>query len=280
MNEERQNSTQRREDTKYQFSLRLSAFVSLCLIFKVNILSKLSYLTFEHLSRYPEIVHGSFSRKGGVSKSPYDGLNVSFDVGDAPASVLANCQLIKDELKIANLIQSKQTHGPDIYIVEDVTATVPPCDALITAEKNVGLMIKHADCQAAIFYDPMVKVIAAVHAGWKGSSAKIYTKTIQKLKSAFGSNPENLMVGISPSLGNAEFKNYEQELPEEFWRYQVSLNHFDFWAIARDELLQAGLLQGHIKIACLCTKSNPKEYFSYRREKITGRMGTVIALTS
>lgn len=222
-----------------------------------------------------ETTHGSFSRHGGFSKAPFDSLNVSFDVGDRSEDVQANCSLIKERLGVSHLLQCEQCHGTDIHIVEDPHARIPPCDALITNMKDVGLMIKHADCQAALFFDPIQQVIAAVHAGWRGSCSRIYTKTIQVMKRKFGVCPENILVGISPSLGNAEFIHYKQELPERFWKYQTSPDHFNFWDISFDELLAAGLMPHHIEIAKKCTYTN-LEYFSYRREKTTGRMGSVI----
>lgn len=225
-------------------------------------------------------MHGSFSRKGGISLAPFDSLNISFDVGDNKEHVQANCHAIRQKLGLSLLLQSKQCHGTDIHVIVDPHAEIPPCDGLITHLKGVGLMIKHADCQAALFYDPIQQVIAAVHAGWKGSCGQIYTKTIQILKEKFGSRPENLLVGLSPSLGpdHAEFVNYRSEFSEAFWDYQVKPTYFDFWAISCDELKSAGVLAHHIEVARKCTYANP-DCFSYRREKVTGRMGSVIALT-
>lgn len=141
-------------------------------------------------------------------------------------------------------------------------------------------MIKHADCQAAIFYDPINKAIGAAHSGWRGAIAKIYTKTILAMQIHFGTDPSHLLVGISPFLGkeHAEFKNYKDEFPEEFWKYQFKPNYFDFASIAMSELKAAGILSQHVNISSHCTFSNPEAFYSYRREKSTGRHGTVIAL--
>lgn len=226
-----------------------------------------------------ETAHGSFNRRGGFSLAPFDSMNISDEVGDYLPHVQANLALIQQTFGLSHLLQSKQIHGTQIHIVKNPHAIIPPCDALITNLKGVGLMIKHADCQAALFYDPINRVIAAVHAGWRGSAGKIYTKTVQVLKDVFKSHPENLLVGISPSLGkeHAAFIHYRTELPKALWSYQVKPNYFDFWKISFDELIQAGLLPHHIQIAGQCTYDN-KEYFSYRREKVTGRMGSIIAL--
>lgn len=151
---------------------------------------------------------------------------------------------------------------------------------MITEEIDLGLMIKMADCQAAIFYDPIRHVAANVHCGWRGSVVNIYQKTVQALKAHFGSQPEDIHVGISPSLGPqvAEFIHYKEELPPPFWDFQVKPFHFDFWQISEQQLLQAGLLPHHIEMARICTKSNPQDWFSYRFNPLCGHNAAFIAL--
>src|SRR5262249_11397000 len=97
---------------------------------------------------------------------------------------------------------------------------------------------------------------------------------------AFGSRPEDLLVGISPSLGphSAEFKNYRTEFPQELWGFQVRPEYFDLWALARHQCEECGILPQHIEIAEICTYANPEDYFSYRRDGVTGRNATVAAL--
>lgn len=164
--------------------------------------------------------------------------------------------------------------------VPDATELSLYCDALVTADKGMALMIKHADCQAAIFYDPTNQAIANVHAGWRGSVSNIYAEIVHTMQQTFGSRPQELLACISPSLGpeEAEFIHYNQELPEELWDFQVKSNYFDFWAISEYQLQAAGLLPHHIEIAKISTYSNAHDYFSYRRERVTGRNGTVVAL--
>lgn len=139
-------------------------------------------------------------------------------------------------------------------------------------------MIKHADCQAAIFYDPVKQAIGAAHSGWRGAVAKIYTQTIEAMQMNFGTDTRDLLVGISPFLRHAEFKNYKFEFPEEFWEFQIKSGYFDFGAIARNELNAAGILSQHVNISAHCTFADPENFYSYRREKSTGRHGTIIAL--
>ena len=175
-----------------------------------------------------------------------------------------------------------QVHDTAISeVTKDSPRIFDRCDGLITTERGVGLLINHADCQAALFYDPQKEIIGAAHAGWKGNVKQIYMKMVERFI-AMGSHPRDILVCISPSLGpdHAEFKNYEEEFPPSFWPFQVTPNYFDLWAIAKRELLDAGIYEKHIAIASICTYCSPKDFFSYRREGITGRNGTIIALKS
>lgn len=239
------------------------------------------WLEFEHLANCPRLRHGVFLRHGGDSQGSYASLNLCDTVGDNPAHVKANIGKAAEIMHASNLIGSRQVHGKDICLVPPKAyLDMPPCDALATPYSNVGLMIRHADCQAAIFYDPIQHVLANVHCGWRGSVQNIYAETIRFLQVKFGSDPENLLVGISPSLGpeNAEFINYRDELPEDFWPYQNKPNYFDFWAISEMQLMKCGILKEHIEIARICTYANSEDCYSYRRTKIRGGHGTIAIL--
>jgi polyphenol oxidase len=140
--------------------------------------------------------------------------------------------------------------------------------------------VRWNDCQAAILYDPIHRALANVHAGWRGNVQNIYRTAVQKMVHSFGSKPQDLLVGISPSIGpkHAEFKNYKSEFPEEFWEFQVKPTYFDLWQIARHQFESSGVLAHHIQIAEICTFDHPSDYFSYRRDKTTGRHATVAML--
>ena len=107
----------------------------------------------------------------------------------------------------------------------------------------------------------------------------IYQKTVDSLKK-MGSDPRDLIVCISPSLGPnfAEFVHYKKELPQSFLEFKKKECLFDFWEISRSQLMQEGVLPSHIEIASLCTYENKEDFFSYRRDKITGRQATIAKL--
>jgi YfiH family protein len=240
----------------------------------------IQWLEFEILAEQRGLVHGVFLRHGGVSLAPYAFLNAGGGSGDDALKVDENRRLMLKALNIAVCMTSKQVHGNEVAWVQGGFSQDKECDALITQRTGLALMIKHADCQAAIIYDPVSCSLANVHSGWRGNVKNIYSAAVEKMKRIFGSKPENLLVGVSPSLGPlyAEFRNFRTEFPEEFWDFQVRPEYFDLWAIARHQLQECGVLAHHIEIASICTYANPQDYFSYRRDKITGRNATVAML--
>lgn len=245
--------------------------------------SGLKWLEFDLLSDLPDLKHAVFLRQGGTSLGKFDSLNLSLSVGDSQENVEANLKKAADLLELPQIISSKQCHGKVINEIFPTTSFKNiQGDALTTSHPEIGLMINHADCQAAIIYDPIRRAIANVHAGWRGSAQNIYAETIEFMKATYRTDPKDLIIAISPSLGpqNAEFINYRQELPEFFWQFQIKPNYFDFWAISTWQLRQCGVLAHHIEIAQMCTYADHANCFSYRRENITGRHGTIVALKS
>jgi YfiH family protein len=223
-----------------------------------------------------------FSRHGGVSPAPFDSMNVSYGVGDDPTLVAMNRLRLKECLGLQVLVSARQVHDDHIRTIAeppDADCEYAGYDALITNQPGVGLLIQQADCQAVVLHDPANRVVANVHAGWRGSVVNIIAKTIARMMADFGSDPAQIVAAISPSLGPccAEFVHYLAELPTEFHGDQVRPAYFDFWAISRRQLQKAGVLPVHITTAAVCTRCDTN-YFSYRREGSTGRSATVIAL--
>lgn len=241
---------------------------------------KIEWLEFEIFADHPELVHGVFLRHGGVSSGPFGSLNAKGNIGDDEENIAENRKRMLHALNMKRFIGGRQVHGDEVVWVKEGTQEVGDCDALITDSTNLGLMIRHADCQAALIYDPTKKVLANVHSGWRGNVKNIYRATIRKMMQTFGSKPEDLLVGISPSLGpdHAEFKNYKVEFPEHFWNFQVRPEYFDLWAIARYQFEECGVLPHHVEIAGICTYANKEDYFSYRRDKVTGHHATLAML--
>jgi YfiH family protein len=231
------------------------------------------WLEFEILAEQADLVHGVILRQNGMR----------FDKNaliTGARCLEENHKLFLQQLNISDFVCGRQVHGKNVVLVDNPSSEVGDCDGLITKQSKVALMVKHADCQAAIFYDPMQRCLANVHSGWRGNVQNIYKETVDKMRQEFGSKPEDLLVGISPSLGPnySEFKHYKLEFPEEFWGFQVRPNYFDLWAIARFQLEQCGILPHHIEIAQMCTYANAQDCFSYRRDQVKSGHATFAML--
>ncbi len=228
-----------------------------------------------------------FDRHGGASAEPFASFNTSYTVGDLRAAVAGNRKRVKDFLGVEFLLSARQIHGDRIFCLEKRPGEdyeVDGYDALLTDLPDVGIMIQHADCQAVMLFDPVCKVIGAVHCGWRGSAQDILGKTVKMMTDAYGSRPVDVLAAISPSLGPccSEFINHNQELPPGFHSFMVRENHFDFWQITRVQLIESGLRSASITVSGICTACST-DYFSYRRAKRlgddrTGRNCSVVAL--
>lgn len=242
--------------------------------------NEIEWLEFELLADFPRLKHAVFLRHGGVSEGVFKSLNLSYDLGDEVDRVLFNRSKAAAILGVNKWHCCKQNHGAKIEILSHRNPGPFYSDGLATAALNHALMVQHADCQAALFYDPIRHAAAAVHSGWRSSVQNIYANAVAIMQKVFYSDPRNLHVCISPSLGpeSAEFIHYKKELPESFWDYQIKPFHFDFWSISEMQLINAGVLKHHIQIAKIDTKTNPQDYFSYRYCKIRGGHGTAAVL--
>ena len=179
-----------------------------------------------------------------------------------------------------HLLYPVQVHGNEVEKIDFCPTSPPQCDALITQNTEILLAIQHADCQAAILFDPVTKSLGVVHAGWKGLVKNIYKKTVQAMQNAYSVRPENLLVAIAPSLGpkNSQFLNYKTEFPESFWPYQEPPFYFNLRKIALDLLADEGVLKERIFIEKTDTFENTLACHSYRRNKTALRMATLAQL--
>lgn len=246
---------------------------------------------------FPEICAWTTPREGGVSLPPYDNFNLSYNVGDDPHHVFKNQQLLHSALAPTigptTWIELNQVHGTHVVWIDSLPdpsgdfdrRIIQQTDAVITRLPGVYLTISHADCQAALIYDPVEKVIAAVHAGWKGLVAGIYQKVIQELLT-HGSRAENLRIAISPSLGPccSEFKNWQSELGDLGLLCRVEGSQdlrFNLVQLAEYFFQSFGVLQKFVQHFDMCTRCGGRRggtgsrgipsFFSFRRSHQTGR---------
>ena len=244
-----------------------------------------------------QVGHAVFSRQGGISEPPYESLNVRFGLGDNHSNVKKNRKKICEALDIEekNLISSNQTHSKNVKIIDEEFlnshSAYQECDdvdGLVTNLPKIGLMVQVADCQGILMFDPVKRVVAAVHAGWKGLVNDVSGETVKVLVNDFDVDHKNILVGIAPSLGPccAFFTNPESELPKIFHPFIDSKKRVDLWSYSTLQLQKRGIPKNNIELAKVCTQcgngpsiEGPKKFFSFRGEHgITGRAGIVIAL--
>ncbi len=248
----------------------------------------LKLLRFAGLAGEPGLNHAVTTRQGGVSQGAYAGLNLGFragEGGDEPAAVRANLGKVRETLGLTRLVFAHQVHGTEIVSVngqagpDEEAQAIAQADGLATDQPGVGLLIKQADCQAVILYAPAKGVVANLHVGWRGNVADMPGKGVAFLAERYGVEPREIKAGVSPSLGPccAEFVNHASELGPVFLPYQIRPDHFDLWQVTVDQLCAAGVPLGQIEVSGLCTRCAAM-FYSYRREGVTGRFGTVAAL--
>jgi YfiH family protein len=239
---------------------------------------------FPNLSLNQQLIHGVFTRIGGLSDPPYDSLNTSYTVGDPAENVTKNLSKIKKAVEAEHLIFMDQVHGDSVFVVGrghlDSQGKIPSADAMITDMSRVALMIKQADCQGVIIFDPERSVVAGVHCGWKGNVRNILGRVVGRMKHEFECRPSDLVAAIGPSLGPccAEFVTHEEIFPENFRPFMVRENYFDLWAVSCRQLMEAGLREENIEVSGICTRCRTDLFYSYRAEGKTGRFATVAML--
>jgi hypothetical protein len=209
---------------------------------------------------------------------------VSASTGDSAGNVEANLSLIRQVTGATSLRLMNQVHGNRVAILRqaDPQADSGPltADALVTDAPGMALLVKQADCQAVILYDPSKKVIANVHCGWRGNTQDLLKEAVAAMEDEFGCDPSLLRAAIGPSLGPccAEFVTYREIFPEGFRAFMTRENYFDLWAVSRSQLLASGLKDRYIESADWCTRCRTELFFSHRGEGVTGRFATVVML--
>ncbi len=242
------------------------------------------FFQFPGLSLCPDLAHFVFTRHGGVSDSAFRSLNVSVSTGDSPANVEANLSLIRELTGARALRSMNQVHGKNILILRDRALQDGKgpftADAMVTDVAGVALLVKQADCQAVILYDPARQVVANVHCGWRGNAQGLLSDVIAAMKAEFGCDPSRLKAAIGPSLGPccAEFVTHREIFPESLRPFMIRDNYFDLWAVSRSQLVRSGLKEAHIESADWCTRCRTDLFYSYRGEGRTGRFATVVML--
>ena len=185
-------------------------------MFTLNTSGNLQYYTIDEFESTGLTKHCFSTRNGGVSENEFRSLNLRMNSDDKKENILQNYKIICDEIGInfEDLVFSNQVHDDKIYIVDKKdcgNGIIKPqkfesADGLITCEAGVPLAVFGADCVPVYFLDTKNGVIALAHSGWKGTVLRISEKTVRKMMKEFSSNPEDILIGIGPSIGVCHFE--------------------------------------------------------------------------
>lgn len=252
---------------------------------------KLKFYTFSMLDEFG-IDHAMVTRHGGVSPVPWATLNLGATVGDSRENVNENMHRFLNSFYIDRdeLFDVWQVHGNDIVMANrsrKVNEKHIKADAILTNKKGLALLMRFADCVPILLFDPNKKVIGIAHAGWKGTIRKVVGKTVLSMKQNYGSEPENIIAGIGPSIAGHHYE-VGPEVTNEVIKIMgnhatdvlISRNgsiHLDLWKANQLLLEEAGISK--IENIGLCTACRTDDWFSHRAESgKSGRFGVYIRL--
>lgn len=249
---------------------------------------RLSVFKFESFKKYKNIAHLVTTKEGWIAGNKPRFTGDSEEIYAPFRKELAfSCET--DEKKF---VFPRQTHSDNVVVVNSAMSknTIDETDALITSEPGLYVCVQTADCVPVLLYDPVKKVVAAVHAGWKGTISKIAAKTVKTMEDSFGSNPADIVAGIGPSI---HMHDYEVG-PEVVEAVEASFNnssallkpsmnkghaYLDLWEANQTVLRESGIKEENIEVMGLCSFEHADMFFSARREgKETGRMVSGIKL--
>ena len=256
---------------------------------------KINYLQPEWAVDRP-LQAGFTTRNGGVSRPPYNSLNLGYNTEDLLSNVEGNRSTLTRafDLQPHMLLTVRQVHGTDILVIDQPNPDLShflgvECDAIVTDRPGIMIGILVADCFPVLLHDPVRQVAAAVHVGWRGAAAGILGRTVTAMHSLFGCEPDGLLAAIGPGIGA---HRYEVDRPVRE-AFRAGSGHWE--TIAREvglgkwlldlrrscelQLQQAGLAAARVTAAAECTCCHRELFFSYRRDNgQTGRQLGFIGL--
>lgn len=251
----------------------------------------IEYIQFKRLLQYPEITHCYTLRSNNKLSFP----PIYKDEMMLKQSYKNICDCLN--LDVATIMKPHQTHTDNIEVVEKITK-LDEVDGMITNKPNITLLTTSADCTSLLFYDPIRKVIGAVHSGWKGTLQAISKKTVGKMMQVYGCNPKDIICCICPCIKQCcfeveddvkklfknkfkDFDNIDTIIKKGKTIEGKQKYYIDTTKINKQLLKNAGLKEENIIDSEICTMCHPEYFHSYRVDKEnSGRNAAIISLIS
>jgi len=226
-----------------------------------------------------------------------DFIRHSFIIKQRDSGIETNGALKETAAKILNLEKGQvatinQTHSDAVFVHNEESRGSEAdegFDAHITNNSGIAIGVVTADCVPVLIIDRRKKIVAAVHAGWRGTAKRIVQKTVKRMSDHFGSKLEDLTAGIGPSIGQCCYEVDEKVIEpmkkgfDYLNRFSIQKKenkwHIDLQLINREQLIETGLMPANINIVSLCTSCHSDLFYSYRRDGAgTGRMMAVVMI--
>lgn len=229
------------------------------------------------LSGFP---HGFTTRSGGASRAPFDSLNLGTSVGDDPEHVAENWAILERETGL-RFARVKQVHGARAVHAHRPTVPVDEADVVLSRASGVAACVSTADCVPVLLADPGTGLVAAVHAGWRGTLARAVEQAVRELVRASGAPAARLLASVGPSIGPCCYEvsadlaeRFAAELgPEVVHRGPPA--RLDLWRANAALLEAAGVSTRNVELLGRCTSCERRDWFSHRRD--AGRTGRQVA---
>ena len=228
-------------------------------------------------------VAGFTTRHEGVSRPPYNSLNLGTNTLDSPHNVEGNRSLLARAFgtTLDHFLTVTQVHGTDLLVIDSPNPEFShflklECDGIVTNQTGLMIAVCVADCVPVLLHDPVKGVVAALHAGWLGTVGNIAGKGVEAMVSLFGSSTKDIVAAIGPCISaccyevdapvrdafkkaGAAWNLYAKECGDGKWQLDLS-------GANRQQLLDAGLAPGQIECEPLCVSCTQELFFSYRRD--------------
>lgn len=231
-----------------------------------------NYIRFEEFDKKCDFVNLAFS-------------NINIDM----ASKSDKENLCKElNMNFENLTNNKQTHSDIVNIIKkENVGKIKEGDALVTNLKKTPLLVFVADCVPVAIVDPKKEAVALCHAGWRGTHSKITQKSIENMEKLYGTNPEDLVCVLGPSIGPCcyevskdlieKFNTIITNRDEKFYIIKESKYYLDLWKVNELILTSCGVKKENIVNLNICTSCNSDKFHSYRKHnQTTKRLGMIL----